>query len=91
MQSLELNKPVGLAIILASLSLLLSCPAEPIAESSDSLQPLAGDQEGATTAPSVLDDGQVIGVDEAAQKAEQEINEENVMDALNDLEREING
>jgi hypothetical protein len=72
------------ALPLFAAGLLSSCPSEPTSSANDPLSP------GETvTSSSVLDEVEVMGADEAHEQAEQEITEENVLDALGDLEKEI--
>lgn len=81
---------VALLAALPALVILTACPSEPEAEPDQALAPTP--TEGTVgTQESVLDEVEVMGVEEAAQKAEQEIDESNVLDALDDLEKEIDG
>lgn len=84
----------GASIAVLALFTLTACPSEPATESDasptpevEAVTPSGGD--GAANTPSVLDDVEVMGADEAAELAEQEIDESNVLDALDDLEKEI--
>lgn len=72
------------------LLLLAACGSEPTTmDDSISPAPARTGATGATEAPTVLDEVEVMGADEAAAEAEAAIDESNVLDALEELEQEI--
>ncbi|MFT7669545.1 MAG: hypothetical protein ACI8X5_002250 [Planctomycetota bacterium] len=71
-----------------SFGVLASCPSEPTANQEPASMPNAGVQPGSTEQGSVIDEVEVMGADEAHQAAQNEINDDNVMDVLEDLEKE---
>ncbi len=72
------------------LLVLAACGSEPTTMD-DSISPApAGTGVNSTTeAPTVIDEVDVMGADEAAAEAEAAIDESNVLDALEELEQEI--
>ncbi len=83
-----MSAPQRIALLALALSpLLAGCPSE---STEQSQQPVAPSAE-TPTEPSVLDEVEVIGVDEAAAEAEAEIDQANVLDELEALESEIGG
>jgi hypothetical protein len=70
-------------LLLPFLVLLAGCPSE-------SAAPTGGGAES-PEAPTVLDEVEVPGLEAAAESAAEEIDEANVLDALDELEGEIGG
>jgi len=77
-----------MALLALSLSpLLAGCPSESTEQSQQPVAPA----EAPPAEPSVLDEVDVTGADEAAAEAEAEIDQANVLDELEALESEIGG
>lgn len=72
--------------LLLGAALLAACPSEPTNSDDKPLSPAVSTTEATS---SVLDEVEVMGADEAFDQAEQDITEENVLDALGELEKEI--
>jgi len=85
-----ISKRAAFLATVPALLVLTACPSEPQTEEAQSLAP-APIEGTANQQSSVIDEVEVMGVDEAVQQAEEEINESNVLDALEDLEKEIDG
>ena len=77
-------RSLRLPVLIASLTLLASCPSEPTQGSESS-----GTPSGAQGTPSVIDDVDVQSPEEALQEATDSIDESNVLDELESLEQEI--
>lgn len=80
--------PQRMALLALAVSpLLAGCPSESTEQSQQPVAPA----DTTSAEPSLLDEVDVTGVDEAAAEAEAEIDETNVLDELESLESEIDG
>ena len=81
--------------VLVFLGSLASCPSEPYIEADQAVEPSvrSGEVEaaGSEAESSILDEVDVMGSDEAREAAERDIDDSNVLEALEQLEKEIGG
>lgn len=72
--------------VIGALTLLAGCPSEPSNNMDDGISPGAVSVEEGET---VLDEVEVMSPEEAMNEATEAIDEDNVLDALEELEKEI--
>ncbi|MFT7487062.1 MAG: hypothetical protein ACI9F9_002921 [Candidatus Paceibacteria bacterium] len=82
---------LNLPTLLLGAALLAGCPSDPSPgqQSPEALVPGSATATPASATGSILDEVNVMSPEEALDEATQSINEENVLDELNALEREI--
>jgi hypothetical protein len=84
-----LVRALTLGCLFGALAVLSGCPGERSADVEEAIAPRGVRAEFPTPGDSVVDQVEVMSPDEAMQEAIQEIDESNVLEALEALEKEI--